>query len=441
MLALVLYLVALAAFVYLVVLLFESGGDLTWMWGSFEYSTSVPVFVLLVVVATAALVVAFWLLSWLWRGPARIKESLGRRRREKGYESLTAGLVAVAAGDASEARRHARKADDLLGHPPLTLLLTAQAAQLDGDHEAADEHFKAMLERPETEFLGLRGLMAAALRRGDRAAVRDYARRAHALRPDAKWAAEAVFELQTLEGDWSGAQRTLESARDRKAFGADTSRRLRATLLVEEGRKALDSLDRAAALKRAREAHDEAPDLVPATVLLARVLIDAQKLRQAAKAIEKSWPRTPHPALAELYVETGRDSGVEHYKRISKLVDLAPDARESHLAAARAALDSNLTGEARCHLLALEDETVTTCVARLWAELEEREENADEVSLWLRRVADADPEATWQCDRCGEVASDWHAVCEGCGAFDHAVWRPPGPVEPPLQTQLPATSL
>ena len=160
-----------------------------------------------------------------------------------------------------------------------------------------------------------------------------------------------------------------------------------------------------------------------------------------AQRARNPWPRTPHPELAELYVETGRDSGVDHYKRISKLVDLAPDARESHLAAVRAALDSNLTGEARRHLLALEDETVTTCVARLWAELEEREENADEASLWLRRVADADPEATWQCDRCGEVASDWHAVCEVCGAFDHAVWRPPGPVDPLLQPQLPATSL
>src|SRR5207244_3592662 len=89
-----------------------------------------------------------------------------------GYRALTQGMVAVAAGDAEEAQRQARKADVLLAEPPLTLLLSAQAAQLGGDEDAARRFFSEMLNRPETEFLGLRGLLMQAGRGGGRPGAR-----------------------------------------------------------------------------------------------------------------------------------------------------------------------------------------------------------------------------------------------------------------------------
>ena len=430
--ALLFYIALVAAAVLAVLWLAEAGGEVTMVWGVYEVATTVPVLAFGVLAVALAAVFLAGVAGWLWRGPRRVRSALGRRRRARGYEALTRGLVAVAAGDASEARRHARKADGLLGHPPLTLLLAAQAAQLDGDDGAADDRFRAMLERPETEFLGLRGLMSAALRRDDRDAARDFATRAHALRPDARWAAEAVFELQTRDGDWGAAQRTLETALDRKALPARTGRRRRAALLLEEGRLALGSLDRARALGRAREAHAEAPDLAPATALYARLLIDDQKLRAASRAIERGWAEAAHPDLAALYAEAGRDSGVARYKRVGRLIGIAPEARESHLAAARAALDARLSGEARRHLRDLGDEPATKRVARLWVELEEMEGDAGEASRWRDIAADAGPEASWRCAGCGHAGPEWRAVCAGCGAFDAATWRGPdrhGPAE------------
>ncbi len=355
---------------------------------------------------------------------------MGNRRKEKGYQALTSGLVAVAAGDASGARAHARRADKLLDRPPLTLLLTAQAAQLDGDDEAADLRFRAMLERPETEFLGFRGLMAAALRRGDREAAGEYARKAHALRPDAAWAAEAVFELQTKAGDWPGARQTLKSARDRKVIDMAPGRRRHAVLLVEEARKALDDDHCEEALKLARRAHAEAPDLVPAARILARLLIDTKKERQAARVVEKTWKSSPHPDLAELYVEAGRDEGARRYGRMERLLDINADDRESHGAAARVALEEKLTGEVRRHLKAIGMEGLSAREIRLWVDLEKSENNADKAEEWLARMVEASPDRAWQCSRCGHSAQTWNAVCAECGGFDTAVWRRPGTVEP-----------
>ena len=56
--------------------------------------------------------------------------------------------------------------------------MTAQAAQLDGNQSAAAATFREMLTHEETEFLGLRGLLVQAVRKGDSATARELARRA-----------------------------------------------------------------------------------------------------------------------------------------------------------------------------------------------------------------------------------------------------------------------
>ena len=59
-----------------------------------------------------------------------------------------------------------------------------------------------MLDRAETEFLGLRGLHNHALHEGDRDTARRLAERAAALRPDARWAmaAGSISKCATVAG-------------------------------------------------------------------------------------------------------------------------------------------------------------------------------------------------------------------------------------------------
>ena len=147
-------------------------------------------------VVTAAAAIAFLVLiaillhhfwRWLWRRPGHIGASRTAKRRREGYLALTRGMVAVAAGDVEEAQRYAAQAAKRLHEPPLTLLLSAQAAQLAGNESEATRHFTAMLQRSETEFLGLRGLLAQAVRKGDRAKALALAERARKLRPNTPW--------------------------------------------------------------------------------------------------------------------------------------------------------------------------------------------------------------------------------------------------------------
>ena len=172
---------------------------------------------LVAVVLLILLGVALWLLyRWIVGAPGALLEGWGESRRRRGYRELTQGLAAVAAGDGAEAQKHARKAEQLLSEPPLTLLLSAQAAQLTGDRDGAKRAFNAMLEDEQMAFLGLRGLIGQALRDGDQAKALGYAERAFKLRPQTPWVVHSLFDMQAQVGQWKAAQETLDSGIRRK---------------------------------------------------------------------------------------------------------------------------------------------------------------------------------------------------------------------------------
>src|SRR6516165_5942565 len=216
-------------------------GTVAIAWRDVRLEPSVPVLVAALIVLFLVALLAVGVLRRLIAGPGALLKARRERRRRAGYHALTQGMVAVAAGDAEEAQRQARKADVLLAEPPLTLLLSAQAAQLGGDEGAARKYFSEMLNRPETEFLGLRGLLMQALRAGDDATALRLVERARTLRPKTPWVLT-------------------------KLLLPPTSRRHQAVLLTLRSREASANGDAAAALPLAAKAQDLAPDFAPAAV-------------------------------------------------------------------------------------------------------------------------------------------------------------------------------
>ena len=129
----------------------------------------------LLIAALVAGVVVWGVLSGaaaLVRLPGNILRWRRERWRRIGERAATRGLIAIAAEDAAEARRQARRARRFLPDAPLTLLLSAQSAQLNHDGNAAHHAYAAMLDRPELTAAGLRGLLRDAVQTGGRDGVR-----------------------------------------------------------------------------------------------------------------------------------------------------------------------------------------------------------------------------------------------------------------------------
>ena len=421
-----LYFVVAAGLVTVAVWLADNAGAVTLSWRGWRVDTSVAVLIgtCAIVLVAAGILHRLWLL--IVRAPGDLRQSWRRRRRERGYEALTRGMVAIAAGDADEARRQSRRAEGLLDQPPLTLLLAAQAAQLSGDEQAAARFFSTMSEKPETEFLGVRGLLGQAIKRGDRPGALDLARRAWRLRRDSAWASDVLFDLETKEGRWLDARATLGEATRRGALTKDTARRREAALLVELARQAAAEGRSDDARQLAGEAHRLRPASVPAAAEYARALLEGGKSRKAAAAIERTFALEPHAGLTELYVRArGTTDALGQAREVQRLVETQPAHPESRFARARALKAAKLWGEAR-HALAGFGDNPPARACRLMAEIEETERgDMIESRRWLMRANVADPDPAWVCDGCGTAAADWSAVCPKCGTFDALGWRTP----------------
>jgi HemY protein len=421
--------VVIALVIAAAVFIADQPGSVAVTWQGWEIDTSVAVMAFATLAAGFAVAVLFTLLRVVVRGPRAWSRGRRERRRRKGYRALTQGMVAVAAGDAEEAQKLARKADTLLAEPPLTLLLSAQAAQLNGDETAATRYFTAMLERPETEFLGLRGLFMQALRGGDEATALRLAERAKVLRPKTPWVLSQLLELQARAGRWQPAEATLLEATRRKTMKPGESRHRHAVLLHEHAGEAEAEGRATEAMRLETKAHALEPGFAPVAVRYARTLAVRGQKRRARRALEAAWRVTPHPAVAEAYATLFADEPpLQRLKQVERLAALNPTHVESRLALAHAALEAQLWGEARRHLAAAQSDGVDSApprVCRAMAEIEEREHGDHAAARsWLERAAaSAVPDPAWVCESCGYEAADWTALCPSCRSFATLDWQ------------------
>ncbi|MEJ1967992.1 MAG: heme biosynthesis HemY N-terminal domain-containing protein [Rhizomicrobium sp.] len=416
-------------------------GELVFTLDAYEIHMSAAATIGFAVLFTVLVAVLARLVTVLVTSPGAIGAWWGARRLRRGNDSLSHGLLAVAAGDLHEARRHAERARGMLGTHPLALLLQSQAAMLDGDGTALRRAYRAMLHHDATEFLGLHGLYRLAAREDQPDQAMAFAERAHTLRPRVPWAANALFDLKAARGEWERAREVLEESAQHHLLDNHVVRRRRAVLLTAQAIDADHRGDADKALELATGALAIEPGLAPAAVLAARKLAASGRAWRAQGVVEACWALSPHPDLAAVYAAIKPDE--DHAERIKRLVGLAHlnrDHFESRVLEAEEAVFDRNWAEARRVLAPLADDHATARVCALMAEIEEGE-NADATAahLWLARAARAVRDAEWRCTRCAATQNDWSAVCTNCAAFDSLLWSARSapqtmpPAEPPPQ--------
>ncbi len=437
MIRVIVFFVIVAALAAVAVWIADEPGRVAISWGDWLLETSPAALAAAAAIFIALGALVFQLARWLWTGPRSIARARQLRRQRRGYLALTHGLVSAAAGDPRGARRLARRANLLLGEPPLTLLLSAQAAQLEGEDDLAKAYFEAMLEQPETEFLGLRGLLVQANKAGDNKAALALAERAFALRPHTPWVLTTLLELQSHAGRWPDALATLRVALRQKVLETEAGERREAGLLLERARASRDAGDGREAGKYAERAMDAAPHFMPAIIFATGQALALGRRSQAERLISQAWVETPHPALAHHFneIHSGEDR-IARAKHFEKLAKRNPDHPESHLLLASGALEAKLWGSARSHLQAALEARPSAGIYRKLAQLEEAENSdPDAARRWLLEASEARPDPLWVCTDCGAPASDWSLACPACGALDKMEWRQPAATPAALEAR------
>jgi HemY protein len=401
----------------------ERPGDLFVIWQGQRIEMSLMVAATLLVVLVALVMFAWWLVRTIWTSPHSVTRYFRARKRDRGYQALSTGLIAVGSGDAPLARKMLERTKGLINadQEPLIHLLEAQSSLIEGKTEDARKKFEAMAEDPETRELGLRGLYLEALRLGAHEAARHYAERAVEKAPHLPWAAEATLEYRAQSGRYDDAIRLLESQRVLVGMDKKIHDRKKAVLLTGRALSKLEA-DPKGARDDATYALRLSPPLVPAATIAAKAYFRENNSRKALAVLEQAWRLVPHADIASAYVVAGGGAAVDKLRRAERLELLQPAAYESLYAVASAAFDARQFDLARAKAQAAAAIDERESIYLLMADIEEAETGDQaRVRHWLSQALRAPRDPEWVAD--GQVAAHWLPFSPQSGRLDAFEWK------------------
>ncbi|WP_349436194.1 heme biosynthesis protein HemY [Pararhizobium sp. A13] len=410
-------------------------GELSLIWQGSRVEMSLMVAATLLASLISAVLIAIWLIRVVWLSPHSISRYFRARKRDRGYQALSTGLIAAGAGDSALARKMTVRTRGLLSsdQEPLIHLLEAQTALIEGKYDDARKKFELMADDPETRELGLRGLYLEAKRLGANEAARQYAERAADKAPHLPWATLAALDYRSQTGQWDEAIRLLDQSRASHVIDRKEADRKKAVLLTARATEKLEA-DPKGARDDALAALKLAEDLVPAGLIAAKALFREDNLRKAASILEKLWKQEPHPEVAKLYVRArSGDSAIDRLKRANKLEALRPNNAVALATVAESALEARELSLARSKAEAAARIQPNEGVFLLLADIEEADTGDDgRIRHWMNQALKSPRDPAWTAD--GVTSPEWLPVSPVSGRLDAFEWKQPvgqiaGPVE------------
>jgi HemY protein len=415
-------------------MLLETSGEVRLSLANKEFTVS-P---LIALIALALLLLAFWIalkvlgllmavFHFLNGDETAVSRYFDRSREKKGFEALSDGMIALASGEGRTAMAKAAKAEKYLKRPELTNLIAAQAAEVSGDTQKAQDVYKRLLTDERTRFIGVRGIMKQKLAEGDTDTALKLAEKAFALKPRHEDTQDVLLRLQAEKEDWSGARQTLNSKLKHGSLPRDVHRRRDAVLAVSEAREVMAEGKTIEARETAIEANRLSPDLIPAAVMAAQTYIEQNKARYATRVLKKAWDARPHPDLAACFASIAPDeTTAERLKRFKTLTGVKPDHPETKMLLAELNIAAEDFPQARRSLDDLVETSPNARVLTIMAAIERGEGGSDAVVRgWLAKALSAPRGPQWVCDNCQNIHGEWAPVCGNCGSFDTLSWREP----------------
>jgi len=405
----------------------ENDGSVIVEWMGYRVQTSMAFVSLACTIAIITCAMLLQFIMWVKGYPKRFKKANRERKRDRGLTALTEGFAAIAAGDTKQARLLTKKATYCLGPIPITHLLSAQTAQLEGNHEQVKLHYTALLENKDTEIIAIKGLLIQARQEGDLAKAQFLAEKALKLRPDADWVVSILTDLYKMTMNWDKAQLMLERAHSKKLITNDNLSRSMAVMSVAKSKQAQEQGKLPEAFKCAKRAYKLRSEFVPAVKQFASILIEMSEKKKAAKILEHCWVRSASSEIAELYMKIYElEPALKKLEKAERLLGIMPNHPDSHIIVAKTALAVGDTAKARGHIRMAIGMRETTSLCNMMAELE-RQEGAshDIVEQWQDRATTSSSDNAWVCASCNHAFVDWSANCPNCSSFDSLRWANP----------------
>ena len=420
-------LLKIALVVAAVVWIADHPGTIAVDWLDYTFTFHVGFFLVAMMLIVVLGIVIFSVIKTMLDLPKNMSRYRDMNNKEKGLKALTLGLTAVATGDSKAAAYQAHRARQFLNdNEPLPLLLEAQAARLKGDEIGAARSFISLMDTKDAAFLGVRGLLQAALDHGDYEGALELGHKALEDHPKQGWILCIVYDLEIRARNWNSAKKVLYRAEKAGAIATNKANSDRVAIMLAEADDAQQGGNEEIYFRKLNEAYKLDKHFIPSVLRLAHMYLARDKRKAAVSMIEAAWKVSPHPGLAGLWDEvkpsSKNDDSMARVRWFERLLALKPDSVEGLQAIAHVLIDEGLWGEARKHLERAEEIRPNVNLYKIWARLEERAtHDATVVREWLEKAADAPRERVWICSETGRTYDEWVPVSDQ-GLFNSIIW-------------------
>lgn len=305
---------------------------------------SVPVLVLL----TAALFGAIWLIRKIIIAPRRIGEAAGRYRSARSGQKMTRGMIEMAEGNFARGERMLARAASTSDSPLFNYLQAARAAHLQGSTERRDDWLKlAYQEVPEASNAVLLTQAEFQLDQGEHEQALATLRRLDENSKDHSHALALMARLYYQLEDWSALKEILPRVKKNAQVNPETFALWTIRVHREELDTAADGEVLSQTWKAVPKAHKTDISLLEAYYIgLMRAGLHARAEKELVSALKSNW-RGP---LVRLF---GLVEGVDASKQLKKAEGWLSNHSEDPdllFAAARLCLKNELWGKARSYL-------------------------------------------------------------------------------------------
>jgi HemY protein len=392
----------------------DNKGTVNLVWLGYEIQTSVAVLLGAASIVFVILALGLYFLLTLAHFPLHWRDRHRLKRQQQGIDYAGKALIALASQQGDLAESFAKKAHGLLSDHSLTLLLQAQATQLQQNTAATTRFYTDMTKRPETTALGMRGLITNARKTNDTSTTQKLITDFYYAHPENVWATENFVQEIVKEKNWTTAEQAITNALTRKILPRAVAQQALQGVLLEKSRllsgsEALALLERAFNLDKKN---------VPTVIEFAHALLPTQEA-PARTLLYKTWKKNPHPALATAFqASVTMLEPFAAYKHIKYFTAPHSQRANSLLMLAEAEFALGIVGKAKDlaerALKTAPSRDALTLLAKIATEEKQPEKIREKYALEAQQAA---PLHDWTCHACGNHPATWHAVCESCDGF------------------------
>lgn len=379
------FIVTAIFFGFLGIVYFVNPGSLELIWFGYDIQLSaILAFVILIFLMSILLLIGYSVL-WVINLPSKWANHYKKSQESNIETELLNLLTSYEAEHYNIALELIQKMKKKLEKNPFFLWIAGNIFEKTKHYLEAEQCFMTLIAQPNTFFLGLKGQIQAALKRGDFNRAYDLLKRAEKNFNSSPWILKHFLALTYEQKKFIDAEKIALRLDDLGYLTKDQSKKQLAYIEYQEALQ--PKISQKQKEKYLRQAHYLDPSLTQVSEMLAKLLHEQGHHAQALNILQAAWNQAPTQILGDLYLKILSPKNEETaFEKVKEFIKKNPKNPESLLLLARTSLKARLWGETRAALKLLLEKHPTPVAYQLMAHLESYEhQNMEAAMKWLEK--------------------------------------------------------